>query len=97
MRREDCREDAETRRMARHQDTRHRRCIYARRQGVRWPQIKPPEHLVDFEFASMEGMIDAGGLKIERRQAVGGTGILAAMSGTFGPIACWTVERRLER
>ena len=52
---------------------------YARRLGMHWPQIKPPEHLVYFEFASVERMLAAYGLKVDRRQAIGGTGILAWM------------------
>jgi SAM-dependent methyltransferase len=52
---------------------------YARRLGVHWPQIKPPEHLVYFEFASLEKMLEACGCAVYRRQTIGGTGILATM------------------
>jgi SAM-dependent methyltransferase len=52
---------------------------HARRLGVQWPQIKPPEHLVYFDFSSITWMLHTCGFEVDKRQAVGGTGVLAAL------------------
>jgi len=52
---------------------------HARRLGMRWPQIKPPEHLVYFDAGSMTNLMRACGFEVDRRHMVGGTGILAAI------------------
>ncbi len=51
---------------------------HARRLGMRWPQIKPPEHLVYFDVTSMTRMLHACGFQLDRLRPVGGTGIVAA-------------------
>jgi len=52
---------------------------HARRLGMRWPQIKPPEHLIYFNLTSMTRMLHACGFQLDRLRAVGGTGIVHAI------------------
>ena len=52
---------------------------HARRMGMRWAQIKPPEHLVYFDVTSMTRMLHACGFQLDRLRPVGGTGIVAAI------------------
>jgi 2-polyprenyl-3-methyl-5-hydroxy-6-metoxy-1,4-benzoquinol methylase len=51
----------------------------ARRLGMRWEQIKPPEHLVYFDAQAMVRMLRACGFDLDQRREVGGTGIVAAI------------------
>jgi len=57
----------------------------ARRLGARWPHIKPPEHLVYFDVPSITFVLQACGFEIDKREAVGGTGVLVALRRLLGP------------